>query len=79
MLKKQATLNYIEQALDNVRPYLRSDGGDVRFIELTKDMIVKIQFMGACEHCTVNFMTLEHGIEREIKQLVPDIKEVVSI
>ncbi len=79
MLKNQNILKHIEQALDNVRPYLKSDGGDVEFIELTKDMIVKIQFKGACEHCKINFMTLENGIEREIKQLVPDIKRVVSI
>ena len=64
MRKNKDTLDYIEKALDNIRPYLRSDGGDVRFIELTKDMTVKIQFTGACKHCTVNFMTLEHGIER---------------
>ena len=79
MSKNQNTLKFIEQALDNVRPYLKSDGGDVQFVELTKDMIVKIQFKGACEHCTVNFMTLENGIEREIKQLIPDIKKVISI
>ena len=79
MSKNQNTLKFIEQALDNVRPYLKSDGGDVKFVELTKDMTVKIQFKGACEHCTVNFMTLENGIEREIKQLVPDIKKVISI
>ena len=79
MNKTQDILSNIEQALDNIRPYLRSDGGDVKFIELTKDMNVKIQYTGACKHCTVNFMTLEHGIEREIKQLVPDIKEVISI
>ena len=79
MSKNQNTLKFIEQALDNVRPYLKSDGGDVKFVELTKDMTVKIQFKGACEHCTVNFMTLENGIEREIKQLVPDIRRVISI
>ena len=79
MSKNQNTLKFIEQALNNVRPYLKSDGGDVKFVELTKDMTVKIQFKGACEHCTVNFMTLENGIEREIKQLVPDVKKVISI
>ena len=79
MSKKENTVKYIEQALDNIRPYLKSDGGDVKFIELTKDMTVKIEFKGACEHCTVNFMTLENGIEREIKQLIPDIKRVISI
>ena len=79
MSKKEKTLKYIEQALDNIRPYLKSDGGDVKFVELTKDMTVKIQFKGACEHCTVNFMTLENGIEREIKHLVPEIKRVISV
>ncbi|MEE2953753.1 MAG: NifU family protein [Bacteroidota bacterium] len=79
MKKTNNILENIEVALDTIRPYLESDGGNVRLVEITQDKIVKIQFLGACEQCSVNFMTLENGIETAIKELVPDIKKVVRV
>jgi Fe-S cluster biogenesis protein NfuA len=69
----------IKKVLDEVRPYLQADGGDVFFIELTNDMIVKIRFTGACKNCSLNFQTLKAGIEYSIMKAIPEIKEVQSI
>ena len=69
----------IEDALDEVRPYLKDDGGDVEVIEITDDGIVKVQFKGACSSCDINMQTLKNGIEVVIKKAVPEIKKVVHI
>ena len=69
----------IELALDSIRPYLNSDGGDIELVEITKDMVVKVRLLGSCESCDVNLMTLENTVERAIKGVFPDLKEVISI
>jgi len=69
----------IELALDDIRPYLQSDGGDISLIEITPDMIVKVQLHGACQSCTVNQMTLKAGVEYTIKKYAPEVKEVMNI
>ena len=65
----------VELALDEIRPFLNSDGGD---IELKKN-IVKVQLLGNCAECTVNQMTLKQGVELTIKKHAPEIKEVISV
>ncbi len=68
----------IHLALDEIRPFLKSDGGDILFIDL-KDDIVKVQFLGACTGCSVNQMTLKSGVEMTIKKHLPQIREVVEV
>ena len=72
-------LEKIEVALQSIRPYLQKDGGDVEFIELTTDNIVKVKLLGACINCDMSAMTLKAGIEESIKNVVPEIKEVIAV
>ena len=72
-------LSKIEGALDEIRPYLEADEGDIRLIEVTDDMVVKVKLMGACSSCNVSMMTMKSGVEQAIKRAVPDIKEVIDI
>lgn len=73
------TLEKIEVALQAIRPYLQKDGGDVEFVELTEDKIVKVRFLGACVTCDMSAMTLKAGIEESIKSAVPEVVGVESI
>ena len=69
----------VQNALAQIRPYLQQDGGDVEFIELTPDNIVKVKLQGACGTCPHAKMTLKSGIEATLKQYLPEVKGVVDI
>ena len=72
-------INKIEEALTQVRPYLESDGGDIRLVEVTDDYVVKVKLLGACSDCQVSIMTLKAGVEQAIKKVLPEVKEVVDV
>ena len=72
---KQKVLNVLEQ----IRPYLQNDGGDIEFIELTDDMIVNVRLTGACGSCPHSTMTLKHGVESAVIKAIPEIKSVESV
>jgi len=65
--------------LDEIRPFLQNDGGDINLLEIINDEIVKVQLVGACSSCTVNQMTLKTGVEMTIKKHAPQIKSVINI
>ena len=69
----------VENALAQIRPYLKADGGDVSLIEITDEMVVKVKLIGACSSCAMSMMTLKAGIEQVILRAVPEIKSVESI
>ncbi len=69
----------IEEALEQIRPYLLADGGNVSLLEITNDNIVKLELLGACKSCSMSAMTLKAGIEESIKRAVPEIKAVEAI
>jgi Fe-S cluster biogenesis protein NfuA len=69
----------VEKALDKIRPMLQADGGNVELIDVTQDGIVKLKLTGTCGCCPMSQMTLKMGVERIIKQEVPQVKEVVAI
>ncbi len=69
----------VQKAIDEIRPSLQMDGGDVELIDVSDDGVVKVKLLGACGGCPMSQMTLKMGIERHLKQAVPEIKEVVSI
>jgi Fe-S cluster biogenesis protein NfuA len=69
----------VQKALDVIRPALQADGGDVQLVEVTDDGVVKVKLTGACGHCPMSTMTLKMGIERTLKEMVPGVKEVVSV
>ena len=69
----------IEAALNKVRPGLQADGGNVELIDVTEDGIVKVKMTGACGGCPMSQMTLKMGIEKAIKEEVPEVKEVIAV
>ncbi len=68
----------VQSALDKIRPALQADGGDVELIEV-KDGIVKLKLQGACGGCPMASMTIKHGIEKILKERIPEVKEVVAV
>lgn len=69
----------VEEALQNIRPALQADGGDVELVEVTEEGVVKVKLKGACGGCPMAQMTLKQGIERRLKASIPDIKSVESV
>lgn len=71
--------NNVEKALDEIRPFLQSDGGDISLISIDNENSVKVRLEGACVGCTVNQMTLKSGVEMTIKKYAPQIMEVINV
>lgn len=69
----------IKVTLDNVRPYLQADGGDLSLVEVTQDLTVKVKLLGACGCCPHSLQTLKLGVEQFLKKEIPEVKEVVSV
>jgi Fe-S cluster biogenesis protein NfuA len=69
----------VMKALERVRPYLQSDGGDIELIEIADDMSVKVKLTGACHGCPYSVQTLKAGVEQAIMKEVPEIKRVISV
>lgn len=69
----------VEKALEEIRPFLNSDGGDITLIDIVDDKHVKVRLEGACVGCHVNQMTLKAGVETTIKKFVPQIETVENI
>ena len=74
----QETLENVEKALGEIRPFLESDGGNIKLLSI-EDEIVKVQLEGACIGCSVNQMTLKNGVEATIKKYAPHIQEVINV
>jgi len=66
-------------ALDEIRPFLAFDGGDITLVSIEENRVVNVQLHGACVSCSVNQMTLKQGVEMTIKKHVPQIEKVVSL
>ncbi|MDP6509721.1 MAG: NifU family protein [Dehalococcoidia bacterium] len=69
----------VEKVLEEVRAFLKADGGDVELVDVSEDGIVKVRLTGACGSCPMSTMTLKNGIERIIKKELPQIAEVVAV
>ncbi|WP_158845843.1 NifU family protein [Algibacter sp. L1A34] len=79
MTSEEVKLN-VEKALEEIRPFLQSDGGDISLLSIEdNDTLVKVQLQGACVGCSVNQMTLKSGVEMTIKKYAPQIETVVNI
>jgi Fe-S cluster biogenesis protein NfuA len=74
----EETLGNVEKALAEIRPFLESDGGNIKLLSI-ENFIVKVQLEGACIGCSVNQMTLKNGVEATIKKYAPQIQEVINI
>ncbi len=69
----------IEQALENIRPYLKADGGDVRLLDVSPDYQVTLELLGACGTCKMSAMTMKAGIEESIKKMAPEVTSVIAV
>ena len=69
----------VEKALDEIRPFLENDGGNINLVEIENDQVVKVHLIGACSSCSVNQMTLKSGVEMTIKKYAPQIQSVINI
>ncbi|HWZ22934.1 MAG TPA: NifU family protein [Cytophagaceae bacterium] len=77
-ISKNDLLTKVEAALNNIRPYLEADGGNVKLLDISDDMIVKLEMLGNCGSCPMSAMTLKAGVEEAIKKDVPEIKGVIA-
>lgn len=80
MLQGEGTLyDRVKGVIEQIRPFLKADGGDAELVDVSADGIVKLKLLGACGHCPMSIMTLKMGIEKKIRETVPEIKEVVAV
>jgi Fe-S cluster biogenesis protein NfuA len=71
--------NKVNQALEDIRPHLAVDGGNIELIEITDDLTVRVKWLGNCEFCSMSTMTMKAGVEQAIRSRVPEIKNVEAI
>lgn len=69
----------VKNVIEQIRPYLQADGGDISFIEITEDNVVNVQLQGACGSCPYSRMTLKNGVEEAMKRAIPEIRSVEAI
>lgn len=69
----------VKEIIEKIRPNLQADGGDVEFVDVTEDGVVKVRLLGACKGCPMSQMTLKMGIESYLKKMVPEVRRVDSV
>ena len=75
----QDLLHRVESTLDELRPYLKADGGDIRLVEITPALVARIELLGACADCSMINMTLKGGVESALKKAVPELTAIEAI
>lgn len=78
-MNKEDVIGKINEALEQIRPFLKDDGGDIELIDVTEDYTVKVKLLGACKTCSMSNMTIKGGVEEAIKRVLPEIKQVIAI
>ncbi|MEL6986201.1 MAG: NifU family protein [Bacteroidota bacterium] len=79
MENKQAFLNRIDKVLDEIRPHLAVDGGNIEVVDVTEELVVKVKWLGNCQFCSMTQMTMSAGIEQTIKAKIPEVTGVMAI
>ncbi len=79
MAENQELIKKVENVIEQIRPYLEADGGNIRFVSLTEDYVVNVELLGACGSCPMSQMTLKSGVEQAMKKAIPEIKAVEAI
>ena len=77
--KRAELTGKVENVIEQIRPYLQQDGGDIQFIELTDDNIVNVELLGACGSCPYSLMTLKSGVETAVRKAIPEIQAVEAV
>jgi Fe-S cluster biogenesis protein NfuA len=78
-MAEKTLLERVEEALETMRPYLMSDGGNVRLHDIREDLVVEVELLGNCETCSMSNMTMKAGLEEAIKRAAPEVLEVKAI
>ncbi|RMF04257.1 MAG: NifU family protein [Bacteroidetes bacterium] len=78
-MNKTELWTQVDAALDEIRPHLAADGGNVEVVEITPEQVVKLRWLGNCQNCTMSFMTMKAGIEHAIKGRLPQIRGVEAV
>jgi Fe-S cluster biogenesis protein NfuA len=76
---KSVLLEKVNIALNDIRPFLQEDGGNIEVVDVTDDMVVQVKWLGMCQSCSMSAMTMKAGIEQAIKSKMPEIRGVVAI
>jgi Fe-S cluster biogenesis protein NfuA len=76
---KQELTEKVNAAIDQLRPFLHADGGDMELVEITSEMVVKVRLMGACSDCSMSVMTLKAGLEDAVRKMAPEIQRVEAV
>ena len=79
ILNKKELTEKINASLDQLRPFLHADGGDMELVEITDDAIVRVKLIGSCSDCSMSHMTLKGGLEEALKQAAPELKGVEAV
>lgn len=69
----------IDRALDELRPFLKSDGGDIKVLAVREDLTVEVELQGTCAHCAQAAMTMRAGVEEAVRRVVPEVQRVVAV
>lgn len=69
----------IDLALEELRPFLRSDGGNIRVVDVKEDLTVEVELQGACAHCAQAAMTMKAGVEEAVRRAVPEVTKVIAV
>lgn len=79
IIEKEKLIKAVDEALNELRPHLAVDGGNIEVVEVTDDLVVKVKWLGNCQTCSMSAMTMRAGVEQTIKTKVPQIKEIVAV
>ena len=77
--EKEQLIQRINIALDEIRPYLAVDGGNIEVVDVTKDWQVQIKWLGNCETCSMSAMTMRAGVEEALRNKIPEIKSIIAL
>ena len=75
----QALVDRVDKALEEIRPHLQVDGGNIEIVEITDDMTVRIKWLGNCEFCSMSAMTMKAGVEQTLKSKIPEIQSIEAV
>ncbi len=78
-IDKKAIEEKVMSAMEQLRPFLHADGGDMELVEVTDDAVVVVRLLGACSDCSMSMMTLKAGLEEAVKKVAPEVKEVRAL
>lgn len=76
---QQTLIEKVDEALNEIRPHLQVDGGNIEVVEVTEDMTVKIKWLGNCEFCSMSAMTMKAGVEQTLKAKIPEIQAIEAV